>query len=342
MKIIRAPHLICPICKERKQGKKSLTCGKKDKEHEEYRQLQRDKRKVIHRKCPLCDNIIDHQRKITCGKKDKGHEEYRKKAHAEGMRKAADSKDICAHWTRKNYNCKNFRKISKAYIEENFIDLYGFLRLHALMSFINCGQPQASNLCKKLKVNYKRRVKVSNAESEIIRFINELKPELEIIHGSRQIISPHELDIYMPKLKLAIEYNGLIWHSSGKHDYSPFNQPENPTKHVYKTDICETKNIKLLQILDIEWDPKFATKEQIALTKQRIKEFILNNHISVVIDENSLLDRRFHSKLDYPNAQIVEPKKWSFEENKNILEEGGNLDRVIYDAGYLKLIKEPK
>ena len=34
----------------------------------------------------------------------------------------------------------------------------------------------------------------------------------EIIENSRTIISPKELDIYIPQKNLAIEYDGLYWH----------------------------------------------------------------------------------------------------------------------------------
>ena len=36
----------------------------------------------------------------------------------------------------------------------------------------------------------------------------------EIVENCRNIIKPYELDIYIPKKKIAIEYNGIYWHST--------------------------------------------------------------------------------------------------------------------------------
>ena len=49
-------------------------------------------------------------------------------------------------------------------------------------------------------------------EKEIINFIKSIY-DGEIIENNRHIISPMELDIYIPQKNLAIEFNGLYWHS---------------------------------------------------------------------------------------------------------------------------------
>jgi hypothetical protein len=36
------------------------------------------------------------------------------------------------------------------------------------------------------------------------------------LYNTRQIVKPYELDIYFPKFKLAVEYNGIAWHKSQK------------------------------------------------------------------------------------------------------------------------------
>ena len=49
-------------------------------------------------------------------------------------------------------------------------------------------------------------------QAEIFNFIKE-KYKGEIISNARSIISPYEVDIYLPELKLGIEFNGVFWHS---------------------------------------------------------------------------------------------------------------------------------
>lgn len=83
----------------------------------------------------------------------------------------------------------------------------------------------------------------SKSEKEIFESIEITEKE----HSNRNIIGK-ELDIYLPTLKLAIEYNGVYWHSEqkGKDKYYHFN----------KTLLCENNGIKLLHIFDFEWKHK--------------------------------------------------------------------------------------
>jgi len=60
----------------------------------------------------------------------------------------------------------------------------------------------------------------------------------------RDIISPYELDVYLPEYNVAIEFNGTYWHSSLflPNDY-----------HYIKSKLCEEKNIRLIHIWEYEW-----------------------------------------------------------------------------------------
>lgn len=83
----------------------------------------------------------------------------------------------------------------------------------------------------------------SDAQLEINNFITDLG--VSTIQGSRSIIYPKEIDIYIPDHKLAIEYNGIYYHTESKgRGYS---------YHLDKTNACEKLGIKLLHISDHEW-----------------------------------------------------------------------------------------
>lgn len=84
----------------------------------------------------------------------------------------------------------------------------------------------------------------SYASQSIEAFIRE-HYHGEIIINSRKIINPLELDIFLPEKNLAIEYNGLYWHSEirGKHK----------NYHLSKTNMCVKKNIHLIHIFENEW-----------------------------------------------------------------------------------------
>lgn len=99
----------------------------------------------------------------------------------------------------------------------------------------------------------------SSAEQEIEQFLRDLLPDDEIIICDRTLIYPQEIDIYLPKYNLAIEYNGLFWHSELN---------KSPTYHLDKTRACEDKGIRLIHIFEDEW------REQNQKCKDTLKHFL--------------------------------------------------------------------
>lgn len=59
----------------------------------------------------------------------------------------------------------------------------------------------------------------------------------EVIYNTKDIISPYELDIFIPKYNIAFEYDGKYWHKNNKKD-------------LVKDKICSENNIKLLRIVE--------------------------------------------------------------------------------------------
>lgn len=88
----------------------------------------------------------------------------------------------------------------------------------------------------------------SKTEKEIFQFINE-NINIDVIPNDRtQIINPLtneflELDIWIPSLKKAVEFNGSYWHSS---NYSK-------AKDRIKKEQCLIKGIDLLVIKEQDW-----------------------------------------------------------------------------------------
>lgn len=83
---------------------------------------------------------------------------------------------------------------------------------------------------------------VSIIEKELHNFINELKLDFE--ENNRDLIKPLELDIYIPSHKVAIEFNGLYWHSEKYVD---------DNYHLNKTELCNNMGVKLIHIFEDEW-----------------------------------------------------------------------------------------
>ena len=69
----------------------------------------------------------------------------------------------------------------------------------------------------------------------------------EIIENTRAIIHPYELDIYIPEKNIAIEYNGLYWHSEACVDNN---------YHKMKSDMCKERGIHLIHVFEDDWMTK--------------------------------------------------------------------------------------
>ena len=84
----------------------------------------------------------------------------------------------------------------------------------------------------------------SIAESEILNYIKTFG--FNTLENNRGIIKPLELDIFISEKSLAIEYNGLYFHSE-----ILLKNPKN--YHLNKLDLCQSRNITLIQIFEDEW-----------------------------------------------------------------------------------------
>jgi hypothetical protein len=80
----------------------------------------------------------------------------------------------------------------------------------------------------------------SGKEIELYEFIKK-NYKSEILLNNRSILKSNELDIYLPELKLAFEFNGLYWHSE-------INKPND--YHLKKTELCELNNIQLIHVFE--------------------------------------------------------------------------------------------
>ena len=127
----------------------------------------------------------------------------------------------------------------------------------------------------------------SGLETEISDFItNNYNGKIEL----NKKFGYKEIDIYLPDLKLAIEFNGLYWHNE-------LNKSNN--YHQEKTDFCQSLGFKLIHIYEDDWLFKkeivksrilnlIGKSERIYARKceireinnnEIVREFLNNNHI---------------------------------------------------------------
>lgn len=128
----------------------------------------------------------------------------------------------------------------------------------------------------------------SIAEKEILNFIKDNYNGI-ILENYKDIINPYEIDIYLPKLKMGFEFNGVYWHSEKfkSKDY-----------HLNKLNLSKQNNIYLITIWEDEWNikqkicksfilNKLKESKKIGARKCKVKkinymdskEFLENNHL---------------------------------------------------------------
>lgn len=130
------------------------------------------------------------------------------------------------------------------YIRDGFVGTNGFVKIicpkHGLFiqdasNHIHLGQ--GCPICAP---------QLSSGENEIYEYLKTLNCG-DIIRRDRIILAPKEIDIYIPSLKIGIEYDGLYWHSEMVKDMN---------YHLQKTEECEKKGIRLIHIFEDEWREK--------------------------------------------------------------------------------------
>jgi hypothetical protein len=89
----------------------------------------------------------------------------------------------------------------------------------------------------------------SNWELDVFSFVQSLCDDA--ISGDRSILSPKEIDVYVPSKRLGVECHGLYWHSEG----SPRGSLDKHS-HLEKHRLAAEKQVKLLQIFQDEWRDK--------------------------------------------------------------------------------------
>lgn len=134
--------------------------------------------------------------------------------------------------------------------------LYGTLTRYELQKELNLGQLYVNEALKHLPYKFTNH---SSLEKKIQDHLDSLN--IEYFTSCRNIISPRELDIYIPEKKLAIEINGLYWHTT--------TAKRNIDKkyHLEKTVACKSKSIKLLHFFEDELRDKFEICKSIISSK---------------------------------------------------------------------------
>lgn len=231
-------------------------------------------------KCRFCDKICKsiascRMHELYCNKNpnkiasniEKSHTpEARQKARITSQKRKLEGRiigqNVIKSWkTRKqqiqefcvDHNCTPIIELIKIYGQ-------GFLSLDLPRIYINKQNNAISNEYLSIIIDYYKTNQYSNKSKAEQYIIDHLNYSGEIQHNNRKIIKPLELDIYIPELKLGLEYNGLYWHCVER------GFPKD--KHRLKSIACKNQGIRLIHIYEFE-----DLDEQI----QKINQLILGH-----------------------------------------------------------------
>ena len=89
----------------------------------------------------------------------------------------------------------------------------------------------------------------SKKETDVYKFVKSIL-NTEVYRSDQSVLDgSKELDIFIPSKQIAIEFDGLYWHSELQGE-------KNKDYHLRKTKACEDKGIHLIHIFENEWTRK--------------------------------------------------------------------------------------
>lgn len=198
----------------------------------------------------------------------------------------------------------------------------------------------------------------STAENEISLFLENLIGKENLIYRDRNVLDGCELDIYIPSYKIAVEYNGLYWHSN--------KYKEDKNYHLKKTELCENHGIRLIQIFEDEYinhkeivlnklKHLFNQSDNLrkimgrkctinAITNKMAKEFLEKYHIQGYVASTVHLGAFYNNELVAVMTFIKRKNEWElnrFASNYNYVCQGigGKLFKYFIKNYNPKVIK---
>lgn len=186
-----------------------------------------------------------------------------------------------AQETRIKLNLKNKDDFNKEYMLNNFIRSDDTFDLEKCAEYFGLTVYGANHFKDEFGIDTPCFVPPNNhkAQYELYEYIQSLTPYQVNFDDRKVFKGKKELDIYIPNLKMAFEFNGNYFHSENAGTPSNY--------HLEKHRMCEDQGIKLIDIWEYEWANNkdkiklfikslFIPKEKIRASKCEIK-LISNN-----------------------------------------------------------------
>ena len=145
----------------------------------------------------------------------------------------------------------------------------------------------------------------SKPETEIADYLRSIG--VSVKRNDHSVLRSRELDIYCPKEKIAIEYNGTYWHSS--------TVKTDKLYHYNKTKACRDRGVKLIHIYEWEW-------------RDEVKKNILKSYLSTLFGKTE--DRIYARQCEVRTVPVKEYRDFCL---KNHLQ-GYRAASLVYGLYY--------
>lgn len=262
------------------------------------------------------DNVFkrkDYQNKVT--------ETIMKKYGVKTILQLPENKLKAKESIKNNPPKRNYEKVRQIFKEKyDKVDLINYIGKN-IEFYCDCEKKQVCCLDRGLfRHRYLNDIKICNhcnpvgvqnsfGEQELTNYVKSLLGDnILILENNRTLIKPYELDLYVPSLNLAIEYDGLFWHNEKKvgREY-----------HLNKTTMCESKGVRLLHVFEDEWRNKKET------VKYFLKSIISPSTVSPVPDYKIVtLDKSTANTILFQNTILdytIEDINYGIEINNEIV-----------------------
>jgi len=138
---------------------------------------------------------------------------------------------------------------------------------------------------------------ISSLEKDLVNFIKN-NYNGNIILNSKKLLGGKELDIYLPDINIAFEFNGSYWHSNLKKD---------KYYHINKLTECIDNNIELIHIYEYQWLNMNDILKSNILNKLKIYKNIINSdNLEIKILNNTEVKDfiKINSMYDYKKSDV--------------------------------------
>ena len=182
----------------------------------------------------------------------------------------------------KNHNCTSIKKLTRLYGQ-------GWKVLNLPKIMINKQNSAISNEYLPQIIEYSNTYHNSIVQQNLVNFIKSIY-DGDILLNDRQIIKPNELDVVLPNLSIAIEFNGTRWHSIELGLFKDY--------HLNKSLLCREKGIRLIHIYEFE---------DLDKQKQLLKDLILgqDNYPKHDFNKNNLIKYIPMSEVIYQDKKYT-------------------------------------